>query len=176
MSSRKPVDEKSPLRSLRGSERKRLIATFVRLGFPVQLEFRTKPGYHVLVCGVWKMAQTEIDRQKFAQLLLAEFPQLGDDVHEWTGLPHLQMMEFQLITEKAISAGEWTTVERCLRLADTLLHEGDAEIRNAIHVSYLEHLPREGDGHDRIRKVMTPDLRKAWDDVLAYLATLRGNA
>jgi hypothetical protein len=65
------------------------------------------------------MAQSEIDRQRFAQLLLAEFPQLGDDVHGWSGLQHLQMMEFQLITEKAISAGDWTTVERCLRLADT---------------------------------------------------------
>jgi hypothetical protein len=122
------------------------------------------------------MAQTEIDWQKFAELLIAEFPQLRDDVHEWSGLLHLQMMEFHLVTEKAINAGDWTIVERCLRLADTLLHDGDAEIRNAIHVSYLEHLPREGDSHDRIRELMTPDLRKAWDDILAYLSTLRGNA
>jgi len=122
------------------------------------------------------MAQAEIDRQKFAELLLAEFPQLRDDVREWSGLLHLQMMEFHLVTEKAINAGDWTTVEKCLRLADTLLHDGDAEIRNAIRVSYLEHLPREGDKHGRIRELMTPDLRKAWNDLLAYLSTLRGNA
>jgi hypothetical protein len=121
------------------------------------------------------MAHAEIDGQKFADVLIAEFPQLRDDVDEWHGLVHLQMMEFHLVTEKAIKAGDWATVERCLRLADTLLHDGDAEIRNALHVSYLEHLPRGGDGHDRIREGMTPALRKAWDDILAYLSTLRGN-
>jgi hypothetical protein len=122
------------------------------------------------------MAHAEIDGQKFTNLLLGEFPQLRDDVREWSGLLHLQMMEFHVVTERAIDAGDWTTVEKCLRLADTLLHHGDAEIRNAIHVSYLEHLPRKGDGHDRIRELMTPDLRKAWDDILAYLSTLHGNA
>ena|ERR1700757_302693 len=122
------------------------------------------------------MGQTEIDWQKFAELLVAEFPQLRDDVHEWSGLLHVQMMEFYIVTEKAIKSGDWATVERCLRFADTLLHDGDREIRNAIHVSYLENLPREGGERDRIREVMTPDLLKAWDDVLAYLSTLRGNA
>lgn len=121
------------------------------------------------------MAQSEIDGRKFAELLLAEFPQLRDDVQEWSGLPHLQMMEFLLITQKAINAADWTLVTKCLRLAETFLRDGDAEIRNAIHVSYLEHLPREGGGHDRIRELMTPDLRKAWEDILAYLSTLRSN-
>ena len=120
----------------------------------------------------WKMAQSEIDWQKFAELLVAEFPQLRDHVHDSSRLLHLQMMEFYLVTEKAIKAKDWATVERCLRLADTFLHDGDAEIRNAIHVSYLENLPREGNDHDRIREAMTPDLRKAWDDILAYLSTL----
>jgi hypothetical protein len=46
-------------------------------------------------------AQAEIDGQKFAELLLAEFPQHRDDVHEWSYLLHLQMMEFHLVTEKA---------------------------------------------------------------------------
>jgi hypothetical protein len=122
------------------------------------------------------MAQTEIDWQKFAELLVTEFPQLRDDVHESSGLFHLQMMEFYVVTETAINARDWATVERCLRLADTFLQDGDAEIRNAIHISYLENLPREGDDHDRIREVMTPDLRKAWDDIFAYLSTLRDNA
>jgi hypothetical protein len=122
------------------------------------------------------MPKAEIDKQKFADLLIAEFPQLRNDVQEWSGLSHLQMMEFNLVTEKAIDAGDWTVVEKCLRLANTLLNDGNAEIRNAIHVSYLEHLPREGSGHDRIREVMSPDLRKAWDDILAYLSALRTNA
>jgi hypothetical protein len=81
------------------------------------------------------MAQSEVGGQKLAALLLAEFPQLRDDVQEWSGLPDLQMMEFHLITQKAINAADWTRVKKCLRLAETLLRDGDAEIRNAIHVS-----------------------------------------
>jgi len=122
------------------------------------------------------MAQAEIDGQKFADILLAEFPHLRDEVDEWHGLVHLQMMEFHLVTEKALEAVDWTTVERSLQLADTLLRDGNAEIRNALHVSYLENLPREGDGHDRVRQAMTPALRKAWDDIVAYLSKLHGSA
>jgi len=130
----------------------------------------------MLVCrGFRKMARADIDDQKFTDLLLGEFPQLRDDVHESHGLVHLQMMEFVLFTDKASMAGDWATVERCLRLADTLLRYGDVTIRNAIHVSYLESLPREGEGHDRIRKMMTPELRQAWDNILAYLSALRSN-
>lgn len=141
------------------------------------MDFWLERGYHVLgLQGSLKMAHSEIDERKFADILIAEFPHLRADVDEWHGLVDLQMMEFYLVTEKAIKAGDWNTVERCLRLADTLLHDGDGQIRNALHVSYLENLPREGDSHDRIREVMTPALRQAWDDILAYLSTLLGNA
>jgi hypothetical protein len=121
------------------------------------------------------MPQGEIDDQRFADLLIAEFPQLRDDVCEWQNLKHLQMMEFVIFTEKAAEVGDWTTVERCLTLANKFLRDGNPAIRNAVHVSYLEHLPREGELHDRIRKMMTPELRKAWEDILSYLAALPYN-
>lgn len=120
------------------------------------------------------MTQPDIGKQQFISLLLAEFPQLRDDIHEWQNQEHLQMMEFHLLTEKASTAGDWVTVDRCLRLADRLLLGGDSEIRNALHVSYLEHLPRAGEVHDRIREMMTPELRQAWDNILNYLSTLGG--
>jgi len=82
-------------------------------------------------------------------------------------------MEFHLLPEKASEAGDWATVERCLGLADTLFRDGDAEIRNAIHVSYLEHLPRVGEVHDQIRGMMTPELRQAWDEISGYPSALR---
>src|SRR5262245_18157227 len=116
------------------------------------------------------MAQGKIDKQKFSNLLLAEFPELRDDVHEWRDQEHLQMMEFVRFTDEASKAGDWATVERCLVLADTLLRYGDATIRNAVNVSYLESLPRDGDIHGRIRKMMTPELRQAWENILAYLS------
>jgi hypothetical protein len=119
-----------------------------------------------------EMAHVEIDVHKCTELVLAEFPQLHDDFLEWDGLEHLQMMEFSIFTREAIREGNWDTVQKCLRLADTFLCHGDAKIKNAIYVSYLEKLPREGEIRARIREIMTSELRQGWDDILAYLATL----
>ena len=121
------------------------------------------------------MAQENIGRKKFAKLVLAQFPQLRNDFREWQGLDHLQMMEFALFTENAGKRGDWATVEKCLRLADRLLRFGDSNINNTVYVSYLEILPRKGKVHDRLREMMTSDLRKGWDDILSYLAKVTGS-
>jgi hypothetical protein len=120
------------------------------------------------------MTKAQIDGRKFAELLLAEFPELRDEVQECQDLVHLQMMEFELFTERACKRGDWKIADRCLRVADKLLRLGDFEISNAIYVSYLECLPRKGEIHDRLRKMMTTDVRKGWDDILAYLSKLSG--
>jgi hypothetical protein len=121
------------------------------------------------------MNQAQIDGRKFKELLLTEFPELQDDIREWKGLVHLQMMEFVLFTERACKRGDWEIVGRCLRLADKLLRLGDTKVKNALYVSYLESLPRKGEVHDRLRKMMTPDLRKGWDEILEYLSKLLGS-
>ena len=64
------------------------------------------------------------------------------------------MMEFMLLTLRACKRGDWETVETCLRLADELLRLGDSKIKNAVYVSYLESLPRKGEVHDRLRKMV----------------------
>jgi hypothetical protein len=117
----------------------------------------------------------EIGEQEFSQLVLTEFPQLGEDLEGWKGLDHLQMMEFGIFTQKAAEAGDWDTVEKCLRLADAFLRLGNTQIRNGIHVTFLEGLPRHGEVQDRIKQMMTPELRRAWIDIIAYLSTLGGN-
>ena len=104
--------------------------------------------------------------------MLAEFPELTERVADCEGLDHLKMMEFALFTQEASKRGEWSAVQKCLLLADRLLRFGDPAIANALYVSYLEILPRSGEIHDRLRKMMTPDLRKGWDLILAYLSKL----
>ena len=118
------------------------------------------------------MIQAEIDSKKFVELLLAEFPEFQDEAQECQGLIHLQMMEFALFTDRACKRGDWKTADRCLRLADRLLRSGDYGVSNPIYISYLECLPRKGEIHDRLRKTMTTDLRKGWDDILRYLSKL----
>ena len=101
-----------------------------------------------------------------------EFPELHDEIKNCHRLDHLVMMEFVVFTERACKSEDWKTVERCLRLADKLLRHGNSKVKNAVYVSYLESLPRKGNVHDRLRKMMTTDLRKGWDDILEYLSKL----
>jgi hypothetical protein len=118
------------------------------------------------------MSQAQIDGPEFAKLLLLKFPELQAEIQESEGLEHLQMMEFMLFTLRACERGDWPTVGTCLQFADELLRLGDAKIKNAVYVSYLESLPRKGETHERIRKMMTTELRKGWNDILAYLSKL----
>jgi hypothetical protein len=119
------------------------------------------------------MVRARIDYRGFEKLLLTEFPELRDEIRDWKGLGHLQMMEFRLFTERAWKRQDWKTVERCLQLAERLLRLGDLRIKNAVYVSYLEGLPRKGKVHNRLRRMMTAGLRKGWDAILGYLDSFR---
>lgn len=118
------------------------------------------------------MSHAQINSRQFKELLLTEFPELRDEVKEWQGLDHLEMMEFVLFTKRACKRGDWKTVRKCLLVADKLLRDGDSKVKNAVYVSYLESLPRKGEVYDRLRSMMTKDLCKGWDDVLEYLSKL----
>jgi hypothetical protein len=120
------------------------------------------------------MTQTQLDSRKFEELLLTEFSEIRVEIQEWHGMEHLQMMEFELLTKRAWQRGDWETVEKCLLLADKLLRLGDSKVKNAVYVSYLESLPRTGEVHDRLRMMMTTDLRTGWDEILTYLSKLSG--
>ncbi len=120
------------------------------------------------------MAKDEINERTFANIVLSEFPQLCDAFREWEGLCHLQMMEFRLFTLEAAKNGDWTTVAKSLKVADKLMRHGDARVKNSTYVSYLEHFPRQGEIHSRLRQMMTTELRQAWDDILGYLEQLLG--
>jgi hypothetical protein len=120
------------------------------------------------------MTQVPIDGHQFAELLLLEFPELQAEIEKWQDFVHLPMMEFMLLTERACMRADWTTIGKCVRLADELLRLGDAKIKDAVYVSYLESLPRTGEIHDRLRRMMTSDLRTGWDATLAYLYKLSG--
>jgi len=67
------------------------------------------------------MTQATIDNEKFEELLLLEFPELQDEIREYQGLDHLQMMEFALFSARACERGDMVTVKRCLSLADRFL-------------------------------------------------------
>lgn len=115
-----------------------------------------------------------LNEQDFVRLVLDEFPSLRNDFEEWEGLLHLQMMEFEIFTEKAAATNQRERLERCLRLADLFMTEGDEYLWNALGVSFLEHLPRQGDVHHVLRQAMSLGLCKEWDNIVAYMNSTSG--
>jgi hypothetical protein len=74
--------------------------------------------------------------------LLSEFPSIEADLLDktWSGLLHPQMGCFARYVQTHIDAGDRLCVTRCFALADRFLREGNSELRNAVAVSFLEHL------------------------------------
>lgn len=74
--------------------------------------------------------------------LVAEFPDMKHDLLDetWSGLLHPQMGCFARYAQDAIDGGDRGTVRRCFELAEHFLREGNADVQNAVAVSFLEHL------------------------------------
>jgi hypothetical protein len=111
---------------------------------------------------------------QFRELVLTDFPELRADFEEWKGLPHLQVKEFLRFTQAAIEAGSFAVVSRCFEIAASALTEGDERLRNAIYVSYLEHLDFRSDAGKQAAKLMPFRLKQGRDDILDYDEQLLG--
>ena len=112
------------------------------------------------------------DRSAFVQLALAEFPSLREEFAEDDGMLHLQMHALTRLIQRAKGAGEWATYKRGVHLATELWKNPDAELRNALNVSLLEHLDFEGERGPVAWACLPTDLQRAWQAMAAYNAAL----
>jgi hypothetical protein len=110
------------------------------------------------------VARSHLD---FIGAILAEFPELRDDMGEFAGLPHLQLGEFAAFTQAAKGRGDLTTYERCLKLVDRIFAQADADLAGALRVSYLEHLEFEGSRGPAAWQLVPARLQAAWNQVAA---------
>jgi hypothetical protein len=110
----------------------------------------------------------------FRRSFLSEFPTLQDDFEEWAGLLHLQISEFLAFTQAAIEAGSFGVVSRCFGIANAALIEGNDSLRNAIYVSYLEHLDFRTEGGKQAKQLMPTELMQGRNDILDYNEQLLG--
>ena len=83
-------------------------------------------------------------RSDFVRLALAEFPHLRGEFEESDGLLHLQMHAFTRLMQRAKGAADWNTYKRGVHLAEELWSGADEDVRNALNVSFFEHLDFEG--------------------------------
>ena len=77
-------------------------------------------------------------RCRFADFLAKHFPQVAasiDDAH--VGVLHLEVGALKLATRNAIWTRDWPTVRTHLSFVDSVLEAADAELHDAVGVSYL---------------------------------------
>jgi len=105
--------------------------------------------------------------QDLVTCLVAEFPDLRGDLENSAGQLHMEMGAFALYTQAAKGRGDLGTYERCLKLADRLFAQADADLAGAFRVSYLEHLEFEGSRGPAAWRLVPPRLQAAWNKIAA---------
>jgi hypothetical protein len=107
-------------------------------------------------------------RAGLLRLALAEFPELREDFEFNEGLLHCQIGDFAAMTERAVRARDWGTFDRCVAIVNELGRWPDSYLRNAIYVSFLEHLPFDGSAGRDAWSRMTPQLQQGWKEIDAH--------
>jgi hypothetical protein len=115
-----------------------------------------------------------MDANDFRNLVLREFPTLRPDFDEWDDLLHMQVSEFSRFTQSAIETRSCEVVSKCFELAEAALDNGDDYVRNAIYVSYLEHLDFRSDAGKQSAELMPGKLKQGREDILDYNKQLLG--
>ena len=112
--------------------------------------------------------------REFIAAAIEELPEARADVESFDGLPYVQTGLLAEIAQRAKGARDWKKYRQVLDLVDRFLPEADGELRNAIHVSFLEHLDFIGPRGAQAWKLMTPRLQSAWKDIITYNEKLLG--
>src|SRR3954465_531964 len=104
----------------------------------------------------------EVDRDAFVAMLAERYPAVAADIDEsMRGLLHMEMGQLAKAAQAAISAEDAAAVREHFRFLDEVYRRATREVRNAVHVSYLERLGFGGRHAERIgaREMLSPGLR-----------------
>jgi hypothetical protein len=94
-----------------------------------------------------------VDREAFIVLLTERYPAVAADIDECArGLLHLEMGTLARVAQSAISDEDTATVREHLRFIGEVYRRATPEVKNAVHVSYLECLNFDGKFGKRIRR------------------------
>jgi len=99
--------------------------------------------------------------------VVAEFPDLRGALEDAAGALSMEMGAFALFTQAAKGRGDLSTYERCLKLADRLFAQADANLAAAFRGSYLEHLEFEGSRGPAAWQLVPPRLQAVWNQLAA---------
>lgn len=118
-----------------------------------------------------------VDREAFMIMLTERYPAVAADIDECAqGLLHLEMGTLARVAQAAISDEDTAAVREHFRFIGEVYRRATPEVKNAVHVSYLEHLSFDGKHGKRIkaREMLSPELQAGLRGLEAYNAELFG--
>jgi hypothetical protein len=117
----------------------------------------------------------QVDREQFIAMLAERYPAVAADIDECArGLVHLEMGTLARATQSAISAEDRAAVRGYFAFIDEVFLRATPEVKNAVFVSYLEHLGFDGRHGKRIgaREMLSPQLQAGLRELEKYNADL----
>ena len=82
-----------------------------------------------------------LDRSIFLKEVKGTFPDLRNEINSQYGLLHLEVHVLADFAQRAITLENAKDVALCFRLAEKYYRDGNDRLKNAIGVSFIEHLP-----------------------------------
>jgi len=104
----------------------------------------------------------------FGDLLIADFPELDEEFKEFAGLPYIQMGALARLVQQAKGRADWQRYGKAMKIADELWAGADDDLRNALNVSFLEHIDFEGPRGSHAWSLLSQTLQNAWTAMAAY--------
>ncbi|HEU0006074.1 MAG TPA: hypothetical protein VFS12_08800 [Terriglobia bacterium] len=115
-----------------------------------------------------------MDTTTCSRLLREEFPEQTAEFDDpiWVGLLHLEVSVLARLAENAIDRRDYHTLQRCYDFVTRAVSEGDAAVKNAMSVSFLENIllvaetPEQQEAEQRLPEGLRRDLaelRRRWE-------------
>ena len=118
---------------------------------------------------------SSIDRQVFLQALATRFPEVAENITDIeSGLLHPEMAVVSHATQEAIGTESWQTVAAHFSFIAEVFADGNAAIKNAVCVSYLENvfLGEASINHLSARAMLPPALAVALAELENHFESL----
>ena len=110
------------------------------------------------------MTNGTIDHARFMAMLTERFPAIANSIDDCShGLLHPEMGTLASATQAAIDQCDKATILQHFAFVDEVFRDANAEVENAVYVSYLENLRFDGRtaGPTNARELLPTRLRQA---------------
>jgi hypothetical protein len=111
-------------------------------------------------------------RSAFIKSLREQFPAIEPWLKGYRDNLTFEMMRFRHFTEDAISRADYDLARKCFQFVDCAFADGNKHVRNAVVVSFLEHLDFSGSAGAEVERLMPAALTDARREVMAEWAEL----